>query len=85
MAIDYSGYSAFPLTPEQYSTECWKHQSHANHGGYWYKPPGGVADVTHPATNEKICSSTITFMFDGGRGLMADLALIAQLAGLARE
>ncbi|KAG8721339.1 hypothetical protein FRC08_013884 [Ceratobasidium sp. 394] len=83
--IDYSAYSTFPLTPEQYRTECWKQQASANHGGYWYKPPEGVADVAHPATKGKVCSSTITFMFDGDRGLMADLALIAQLAGLARE
>ncbi|KAG8747657.1 hypothetical protein FRC10_000200 [Ceratobasidium sp. 414] len=83
--IDYSAYSTFPLTPEQYRTECWKQQANAHHGGYWYKPPGGVADVAHSATKGKVCSSTITFMFDGDRGLMADLALIAQLAGLARE
>ncbi|QRW00743.1 hypothetical protein RhiJN_28761 [Ceratobasidium sp. AG-Ba] len=84
MLIDYSAYSTFPLTPEQYRAECWKQQNHV-HGGYWYKPPEGVPDVAHPATKPNTCSSTITFMFDGDRGLMADLALIAQLAGLARE
>ncbi|KAG8768986.1 hypothetical protein FRC12_005231 [Ceratobasidium sp. 428] len=83
--ISYSGYSTFPLTPEQYRTECWKQQANAHHGGYWYKPPGGAADVIHSTTKENVCSSTITYMFDGDRGLMADLALIAQLAGLARE
>ncbi|CAE6441864.1 unnamed protein product [Rhizoctonia solani] len=46
---------------------------------------GGAADVKHSESSGKVCSSTITFMFDGDRGLMADLALIAQLAGLARE
>ncbi|KAG8764291.1 hypothetical protein FRC11_005095 [Ceratobasidium sp. 423] len=85
--IDYSAYSGFPLTPEQYRGECWKQQSSHFHGSYWDKPPGkwGVADVKHLQSNDKVCSSTITFMFDGDRGLMADLALIAQLAGLARE
>jgi hypothetical protein len=101
--IDYSAYTTFPLTPEQYRAECWKQQANHYHGGYWAKPPctfvvpstssrfyacyclGGVADVAHPAAQGKVCSSTITFMFDGNRGLMADLALIAQLAGLARE
>lgn len=33
----------------------------------------------------KICSSTITYMLDGYIGLAADLALMAQVAGLARE
>ncbi|KAL5635651.1 hypothetical protein ACGC1H_004453 [Rhizoctonia solani] len=83
--IDYSAYNAFPLTPEQYRDECWKQQSNHFHGSYWDKPSGGMADVKHSETNKQVCSSTITFMFDGERGLMADLALIAQLAGLARE
>ncbi|KAJ1309847.1 hypothetical protein OPQ81_006612 [Rhizoctonia solani] len=83
--IDYSAYNAFPLTPEQYLDECSKQQSSHFHGSYWDKPPGGVADVKHSKTDGNVCSSTITFMFDGNRGLMADLALIAQLAGLARE
>lgn len=104
LAIDYSAYTSFPLTPKQYLRECQKQQSNHFHGGYWDKPPGkilcypyrsvelmfssiegGVADVPHAETKGNICSSTITFMFDGNRGLMADLALIAQLAGLARE
>ncbi|CUA74985.1 hypothetical protein RSOLAG22IIIB_01620 [Rhizoctonia solani] len=83
--IDYSAYNAFPLTPEKYREECWKQQTSHFHGSYWDKPPGGVADVKHSNINKQVCSSTITFMFDGDRGLMADLALIAQLAGLARE
>ncbi|KAF8744315.1 hypothetical protein RHS02_01943, partial [Rhizoctonia solani] len=85
VSIDYSAYSVFPLTPEQYRQECWKQQESHFHGGYWDKPPEGVVDVKHSENNRKVCSSTITFMFDGNRGLMADLALIAQLAGLARE
>ncbi|CAE6468728.1 unnamed protein product, partial [Rhizoctonia solani] len=83
--IDYSAYNAFPLTPSQYRDECWKQQSSHFHGSYWDKPSEGVADVKHSENNKQVCSSTITFMFDGDRGLMADLALIAQLAGLARE
>jgi hypothetical protein len=37
--IDYSAYTSFPLTPEQYRFECWKQQSNHYHGGYWGKPP----------------------------------------------
>ncbi|KAI0067980.1 hypothetical protein BV25DRAFT_1818329 [Artomyces pyxidatus] len=33
----------------------------------------------------QICSKTITYMLDGHVGLLADLALMAQVAGLARE
>jgi hypothetical protein len=32
----------------------------------------------------RICSKTITYMLDGHVGLLADLALMAQVAGLAR-
>lgn len=34
---------------------------------------------------KKICSKSITYMLDGYVGLAADLALMAQVAGLARE
>jgi hypothetical protein len=37
--IDYSAYTTFPLTPEQYRVECWKQQAKHFHGGYWAKPP----------------------------------------------
>ena len=33
----------------------------------------------------RICSKTITYMLDGHVGLLADLALMAQAAALARE
>jgi hypothetical protein len=33
----------------------------------------------------QICSKTITYMLDGHVGLLADLVLMAQAAGLARE
>ena len=47
----------------------------------------GVLDVVHH-DNEggaEVCTSTITYMFDGTVGLLADLALVAQAAALARE
>jgi hypothetical protein len=84
--ISYEGYKTFPLTPMQYIEECWKQnqQPHA-HGDYWELPKNGmVPDVPHqnaPGT----CTSSITYMFDGRVGLAADLALMAQAAGLARE
>ena len=33
----------------------------------------------------KVCSKTITYQLDGTVGIAADLALMAQVAGLARE
>lgn len=38
--LNYSAYTTFPLTPEQYRIECWKQQANHYHGGYWTKPPG---------------------------------------------
>lgn len=38
-----------------------------------------------PGKGDKICASTMTYMLDGKVGLMADLALMAQVAALARE
>jgi hypothetical protein len=81
--IDYSAYSSFPLQPAQYVHECWK-----LNGGlqppkqYWSSDDANDAphkDVTG------VCKSSITYMLDGKVGLMADLALLAQVAGLARE
>lgn len=37
------------------------------------------------AEKTKVCSKTITYQLDGTVGLAADLALMAQVAGLARE
>ncbi|KAF8758606.1 hypothetical protein RHS01_02616 [Rhizoctonia solani] len=81
---NYSAYSAFPLTPEQYDRNAGNNRRVISMEATGINPQG-VADVKHSENNRKVCSSTITFMFDGNRGLMADLALIAQLAGLARE
>lgn len=38
--LNYSAYTSFPLTPEEYRTECWKQQANHYHGGYWAKSPG---------------------------------------------
>ncbi|XP_006454286.1 hypothetical protein AGABI2DRAFT_197199 [Agaricus bisporus var. bisporus H97] len=66
------------------------------HGDYWDKPSMDMA--SYNATEDKedsiaenedgeaaICSKTITYLLDGEVGLLADLALIAQAAALARE
>jgi len=54
-----------------------------HHAGYWADK--GI-DVPHPsASDATICSSTITYMLDGSKGIGSDVALIAQFAGLARE
>jgi hypothetical protein len=83
--IDYSNYTTFPLNPLQYAAECWKlHQGLVRHMGYWTVPGKGFMDVPHrffPTT----CNSTITYQFDQYSGLFAQLALLAQVAALARE
>jgi hypothetical protein len=46
-----------------------------------------IEPENHPAAEDlptRICSKTITYMLDGHVGLLADLALMAQVAGLAR-
>lgn len=82
----YEGYESFPLTPLEYRNECSKFLAGMKGpmGTYWYIPPGGPMDVPHPP-NSSVCTSTITYMLDGYVGLAADLALMAQAAGLARE
>jgi hypothetical protein len=44
----------------------------------------GPVDVYHLEA-PGVCSNTITYMLDGKVGLLADLALLAQTAALARE
>lgn len=92
--ISYENYTRFPLDPLEYKTEC--HNLMGEFTGskkYW----SGEKDVVHhdqvdpgkyPAPEglpTRICSKTITYMLDGHVGLLADLALMAQAAGLARE
>ncbi|KAI5115441.1 hypothetical protein M0805_008893 [Coniferiporia weirii] len=91
MTLSYASYTSFPLKPTQYSEECAGFLSSMKGpmGTYWYIPPGGPMDVVHPdeetTGDSKICKSSITYMLDGYVGLAADLALMAQAAGLARE
>ncbi|EIN14358.1 hypothetical protein PUNSTDRAFT_49178 [Punctularia strigosozonata HHB-11173 SS5] len=98
--ISYENYTHFPLSPTEYRNECatmfakWMH----GHGDYWTPMHGMPADVPHPDSVDEgvhypvaedeptaVCSSSITYMLDGHVGLMADLALMAQVAALARE
>ncbi|THH18995.1 hypothetical protein EW146_g2084 [Bondarzewia mesenterica] len=92
--ISYANYTQFPLRPVEYRAECDKLM-----GGfmpphpYWW----GTKDVLHHKNTDpgkyhlpegertETCSSTITYMLDGHVGLLADLALMAQAAALARE
>jgi hypothetical protein len=85
--IDYSNYTTFPLTSAQYEEQCWKVQSRMKgHGKYWNIMPGMDLDVPHEdSKGGKVCSSTVTYLLDGSTGLVFHLAIIAQLAALARE
>ena len=85
--IDYSNYTTFPLTSVQYEEQCWKVQSRMKgHGKFWDIMPGMDLDVPHEDTKGgKVCSSTVTYLLDGSTGLVFHLAIIAQLAAMARE
>ncbi|KAL0575811.1 hypothetical protein V5O48_006165 [Marasmius crinis-equi] len=84
--ISYENYTTFPLKPEEYVKECGKLVGGwmPAHGGYWEIPAAGVKDVVHDS-GPPVCNSTITYMLSGKVGLVADLALMAQAAALARE
>lgn len=91
--ISYENYTHFPLDPMEYRAQC--HTLMGEVIGamkYW----SGQKDVIHHDVSPgkypvaegmptQICSKTITYMLDGHVGLLADLALMAQAAGLARE
>lgn len=92
--ISYAQYDHFPLYPHQYRDECDKLMSGLiPPAPYW----SGDKDVVHHDTADpgkyptpegawtSICTSTITYQLDGYVGLLADLALMAQAAALARE
>jgi hypothetical protein len=98
--ISYENYTQFPLLPTEYRNECAKMYTGYmhGHGTYWAPMAGMPTDVPHPEPEDTgvhypvaedetiaVCSSTITYMLDGHVGLMADLALMAQVAALARE
>ncbi|KAK0209271.1 hypothetical protein DFS33DRAFT_1380760 [Desarmillaria ectypa] len=84
--ISYENYTSFPLSTQDYLVECYK----MHPGGFmsptkfWEPSAEGVMDVMH-GDDKDVCSSTITYMLDGKMGLLADLALMAQAAALARE
>ncbi|KAG6889338.1 hypothetical protein C0995_001746 [Termitomyces sp. Mi166 len=88
LLISYENYTIFPLKPVEYLIECAKlNQGYMSHGDYWQPHKIGVMDTLHPYIegSEEVCASTITYMLDGKVGLLADLALLAQVAALARE
>ncbi|TBU62547.1 hypothetical protein BD310DRAFT_918640 [Dichomitus squalens] len=93
--ISYENYTQFPLTGNQYRAECNKLMGgFMSHGEYWQSLHGEM-DVEHHDDNTnyhlpeggftKVCSKTITYLLDGHVGLVADLALMAQAAAMARE
>ncbi len=91
--ISYENYTHFPLDPIQYKAECHKLMGEViGPMKFW----SGQDDVIHHEVNPgkypvaeglptQTCSKTITYMLDGHVGLLADLALMAQAAALARE
>ena len=94
--LSYENYTTFPLLPSEYRSECYKlHTGYMSHGDYWEADRTGVLDVVHQNGKHDhqlpegqptaVCTSTITYMLDGEVGLLADLALMAQAAALARE
>ena len=95
--ISYENYTKFPLTGSQYEQECYKMMGgkFMHHRGYWIPNEHGIMDVPHhdditdyhlpEGERTTVCSKTITYQLDGHVGLVADLALMAQAAALARE
>ncbi|KAI9445392.1 hypothetical protein H4582DRAFT_2109058 [Lactarius indigo] len=91
--ISYENYTHFPLDPMEYKAECHKFMGEViGPTEFW----SGQKDVIHHEVNQgeypvaeglptRTCSKTITYMLDGRVGLLADLALMAQAAGLARQ
>jgi hypothetical protein len=69
----------------EYRKECEKlNTGYMAHGNYWDARTMGPSDVEHKEA-KGVCTSTITYMMDGGVGLFADLALFAQAGALARD
>jgi hypothetical protein len=92
--ISYANYTRFPLDPLEYKEECHKLMGEVMGAiEFW----SGEEDVVHydevdpgpyptpEGLPTKVCSKTITYMLDGHVGLLADLALMAQAAALARD
>ncbi|KAF9066325.1 hypothetical protein BDP27DRAFT_1024748 [Rhodocollybia butyracea] len=83
--ISYANYSSFPLQPTEYVSECYKFTSGIMKPmRYWGEEDMPFMDVVHEE-KEGVCSSTITYSLDGRIGLASDLALMAQIAALARD
>lgn len=61
------------------------------HGKYWQEMPGSNMEGAegheqgHEEEEAGVCSGSMTYMLDGRVGLAADLALMAQVAAMARE
>ncbi|KAJ3723594.1 hypothetical protein DFJ43DRAFT_1003422 [Lentinula guzmanii] len=85
LLISYANYTSFPLLPAQYVNECYKiYPGRMKPMKYWGEDGVPTGDVAHHEP-KGTCSSTITYMLDGRIGLASDLALMAQIAALARE
>ncbi|KAF9453884.1 hypothetical protein P691DRAFT_812502 [Macrolepiota fuliginosa MF-IS2] len=89
-----------PLHPSEYVAQCRElNQGFMTHGDYWDRPSMDMGSSQGLEDEEAVddtyrlpeggrtavCSKTITYLLDGEVGLLADLALIAQAAALARE
>ncbi|KAJ7754981.1 hypothetical protein DFH07DRAFT_743437 [Mycena maculata] len=93
--ISYENYTSFPLDPLEYRAECIQLNSGVMAPyPYWDTTLRPLRDVPHfdeqvgysaPSDEPPVCSRTITYQLDGWAGLMADVALMAQAAALARE
>ncbi|CAK5280659.1 unnamed protein product [Mycena citricolor] len=90
--ISYANYSTFPLNPLDYRAECIKitPEIQTAHPFWVSKPPRDVLhkdespDYIRPSNEMPVCRRTMTYQLDGWAGLLTDLALIAQVATLAR-
>jgi hypothetical protein len=94
--ISYQNYTRFPLQGMEYRKECEKlGHGFMKMGEYWDNPHSGIHDVVHhdeekdyrlpKGESTRVCKSTVTYMLDGHVGLLADLAIMAQVAALAQE
>ncbi|KAL6309448.1 hypothetical protein BKA93DRAFT_357908 [Sparassis latifolia] len=90
--ISYENYTKFPLSGPEFHHECEKLMGgFMHHSGYWVPPRMGPLDVPHHDDDVsnggrgRVCRASITYMLDGQVGLAADLALMAQVAGIARQ
>lgn len=94
--ISYENYTQFPLNGSEFRQECEKLMGGFMHStGFWMPSVEGTMDVMHhddvtdyhlpEGFKTKVCKKTITYQLDGHVGLTADLALMAQVAALARE